>query len=165
MDDLGVELHSVEAVRLVRYERVGGILGRSDSLEALGEPLYFVAVRIPDLNGGFDTFQKLSAAVERERAEAVFPLPAGYDFAAEHFSHELQSIAYSEHGNAELENFRVGARGALRKDARGAARENDAADAAFFEVGRLGVERHYFGIYAALADAAGDDLRVLRAEV
>ena len=77
----------------------------------------------------------------------------------------MHTVTDAEHGDAEIENFFVRQRCVLRIHAGRSAGEDDAAG---FQRGDLGGGRVVVqdgGIDVALADAARDDLRVLRAEV
>ena len=96
---------------------------------------------------------------------AVLALVGRAHFAAERVRHELQSVADAEHGQAELEARERRRAERLFVDGRRAARENDAGRPVapdFIERGGAGQDD---GKYFLFADAARDELRVLRAEV
>lgn len=77
----------------------------------------------------------------------------------------MDAVADAEDGDAEVKDGFVGQGGVLGKDGVGAAGEDDANDAVFFQgLGGRGVVVD-FGVNLALADAAGDDLRVLGTEI
>ena len=96
---------------------------------------------------------------------AVLAFVGSAHFAAERVHHQLQAIANAEHGQAQAEHARVGERGVAVVDGAGAPGENDsdrrkAAD--FVESG--GAWEHYRE-NILFADAARNELRILRSEV
>src|ERR1700719_3363191 len=96
---------------------------------------------------------------------AVLALSGGANFAAERVDHELQSVADTEHGDAEIEDALIRERRVFVVHRRRATRENDSywrVAANFFQAG---IEGKYDREDFLFADAAGDELRILRAEV
>jgi len=85
--------------------------------------------------------------------------------AAEGLADELHSVADAEHGNAEIEDGGVALRGAVGVNARGAAGEDDALGCQFADACGRDVVPHDLAVDVLLADAAGDELGVLGAEV
>ena len=96
---------------------------------------------------------------------AVFAMGAAGNVAAEHLAHELDAVADTEHGQAQLEHAWMWVRRTLRLHAVRTAGEDNAHDA----VGAKGLGRDAEGIDArvdvTLADAARDDLGQLRTEI
>ena len=62
MDDFRMELHAIEAPAFVFNECVCRIFCSADSLKALRELFNPIAVGVPDLNGGRNAVEELSAA-------------------------------------------------------------------------------------------------------
>ncbi len=87
------------------------------------------------------------------------------DLAAERLGHRLHAVTDAEHGHAEREDRGIERRGTGLVDRRGAAGEDDAERVATAELVDRRVVREDLGEDAQLADPAGDQLRVLRAEV
>src|SRR5712671_6783164 len=95
----------------------------------------------------------------------VLALVRRANLAAERVHHELQSIADTENGHAQLEDARVRGRGIFVVDRPRRSREHDthwgvALD--FIEGSRA---RQHDGENVLFADAACDELRILRAKV
>ena len=109
--------------------------------------------------------QGAEAVFDAERAFAVFALLARLDLAAEVLGQELDAVADAQHRDAELEKGAVGQRRVLRIHARRAAGQDDALglERGDFRGGRVVAQDHRIDV--ALADAARDDLRVLRTEI
>ncbi len=85
--------------------------------------------------------------------------------AAELHAHRHLAVADAEHRHARGEHIIRGARRAFVKHAGRAAGQDDALGAEGRDPRRIGVEGQDFAIDAALADAAGDQLRNLAAEI
>ena len=123
---------------------------------------------------GIPDLQRLRQVGE-QRTEAVFdPQGAlcrysrfvpGLDFAAEIMREQLQAVTDAQHGNAELENVRVRQRRVFGIHTGRAAGQDHAfgRERGDFRGGRVVAQDH--GVDVALADAARDDLRVLRPEI
>jgi hypothetical protein len=77
----------------------------------------------------------------------------------------MQAIADAEYGHAGLEERGVGDRSVVVVDARGAAGEHDADGFQSQNFGDGGGAGKYDGEDVELADAAGDELGVLRPEI
>ena len=163
--DLGVELHGPDAAcRRWRCRR--GRWRSGGEVEAGGEGFGLVAVAHPDVEGAGQ------AAEERRFGDrtvdfgvAVLARGGGFDVAAEVVDDELQAVADAEDGDAEGEERGVGGGGVGVVDGAGAAGEDDAAgrERADLVEGRGAGKDD--GEDVELADAAGDELGVLRAEV
>ena len=84
---------------------------------------------------------------------------------AQSVNHELSTIAYSEDGNAKLQNFPVHSGGVVKINAVRAACEYNALwihRLDFFDGGLVGF---YLAVNVVFADAARDKLIVLTAEI
>ena len=79
-------------------------------VEAGGQFYRFVAVRHPDGKSGGKAFEEARTVLDLHVRVAVLAFVRGAHFAAEGVHHELQSVADTEHGQAQLEHARVGGR-------------------------------------------------------
>ena len=96
---------------------------------------------------------------------AVLAFVGRADFAAQLVHHELQAVADAEHRQAEMQHAVVGGRRVGVVDRGRAAGQDDARGRVALDfVQRSGAGKHD-GEDVLFADAAGDELRVLRAEV
>jgi len=125
-----------------------------------------VAMRHPNREFAGQSLKKFRVGVLNfNLSVAVLALSGGANFAAERVDHELQSVADTEHGDAEIEDALIRERSVFVVHRRRAARENDSywrVAANFFQAG---IEGKYDREDFLFADAAGDELRILRAEV
>ena len=96
---------------------------------------------------------------------SVFALRGWMNFASESVDNELQAIADAEDGNAEVEDFLVGMRRAIVVDGGWSARQNNADGRVTANFIELDVEGKDYREDLIFADAARDELRILRAEV
>ena len=96
---------------------------------------------------------------------AVFAAPSRSDFAAEAMGNVLQAVADSEDGGAEREHAGVGGRRVGVIDGAGAAGEDDSEGMVCLDFGEGHSARQDHAEDLGLADAAGDELGVLRSEV
>ena len=162
--DLGVVLHAGE---LLVHALEGGHRcargGRGDgkALRRLGDG---VAVRHPHrvLVRGVGVEH---AAVDKHIGAAVLPGPGLGDLAAERLGHDLEAVADAKDGQVQLEDLRVQLRGTLGVHRRRAAGEHQRGRVFLAHLSGGDGGRDDLGVNASLAHAAGDELRVLGAEV
>ncbi len=109
--------------------------------------------------------EQRAAVGDVHRRRAVLPLAGLGDLAAELLRDHLEAVADAEHRHPELEDGRVEAGRARLVDAGRAAAEHDADRVLRGDLGRRHGVRHDLAVHVRLADPAGDQLRVLRAEV
>jgi hypothetical protein len=165
VDDLGVELHRVEPALAVLEggDRRRG-RGRRHA-RAVGRRRHRVAVAHPrDLVGGQAREEPallLHPHVGAAELGAVRPL----DAPAELLGHELHAVADAQDRHAQVVEGRVHVRRALRVDRGGPAREHERERPARGHLLGRGAVVHDLRVDPALADPAGDELRVLSAEV
>ncbi len=161
----GMELHGVPLLRRVldgshRIRRFG------DQLEAGGELQSFIAVRHPNRYRTFQALEELRVAAQQLHLRmAVLALVGRPHFAAQLVDHELQAVTDAKHGQPQVQHLLVGGRGVGIIDGRRPPRQNDARGTIaldFFELGGAGKDD---GEDVLFADAAGNELRILRAEV
>ena len=166
--DLGVELHAIEAPGFVGDggEGRGGASG--DRREAGRQGRHLVAVAHPDRHLLADPERPVEErrfVQELDRGPAELAGRAGQDLAAELRAHRLLAVADAEDRHAELEDG-SGRPGAGRLVGRGRSAGQDDGrrlePADMLVVERAGMD---LAIDPELAQAAGDQLRILRAEV
>jgi hypothetical protein len=95
---------------------------------------------------------------------AELALVGGLGGAAQLHGHGLHAVADAQHRQAAVEH-RCGARGAPARGRFRAAGQDDALGAEGRDLGRVVVPGPDFAVHADLADAAGDQLGVLGAEI
>ncbi len=165
---LGMELKRVEATLLVGDCREGCASRSADHLEALGYGRHLVAVAHPDLMARAlrpNPFEKRVLLPDLEERAAEFAMMSSFHLAAELGAHGLLAVADAKHGNARLED-RIGRAWAADIDSRVGAAGKDHGfrlDAPKAFLG--GLERDNLGKHAGFADAAGNQLRDLAAEI
>ena len=115
-------------------------------------------------SAGVPASRRPGSAHRQLRAAELADLGA-LDAAAEREHERLHAVADAEHRDAELEQLRVEPRGAGRVDRGRAAGEDQALRRAAADLVDADVVRQQLGEDAALAHAAGDQLRVLAAVV
>ncbi len=168
VDHLRVEHHRIEAAALIRRDREGRVLRDGEHAETLGKAGDPVAVAHPD---GIAATLVPNAGEERRLFQDLHIGPAelrrvtALHQAAELGRQGLLAVADSQHRDAGLEDGLGCARGILGRHAGRAARQDDGLRLEPRE-GRVGaLEGVNFAINADLADAAGDELRDLAAEI
>jgi len=170
---LGVELHRVEAARLVRHGRDRARVGGSHELEAWRELGDFVAMAHPHLQqavafggaGVLDAVQQPGVAAGAHFGRAEFAHLAGLYAAAQLLRHGLHAVADTQDRHAELER-RLGRLARFLVVSRQvAAGEDDAlrAEAAYESVAY--VVRMDLAVDLRFAHPPGDQLRVLGPEI
>ena len=162
--DFGVELDGPNIPR-----RVGdagyGVGGFGGEMEARRESLGAVAVGHPGGHGGGEFGEKGIGFEQIYFGVAIFAFIGGADSSAEVMDDVLESIADAEDGEAESEDGGIGRWGVGVVDRAGASGENDSDGMVrldFVDGGGAGKDD---GEDVLFADAAGDELGVLRAEV
>ncbi len=163
----GVELHAVEPARGVFHRGAGTACGLCDDGEARRDRAHIVRVAHPADALRRNVAQEWAVRGFFQRDLAVFAdAPGGADLPARHPRHQLVAVADAEHRHAEVQNGGVEMGRGLVINAVGPAGEDDAGVA----LGANGIQRDL--VVAAdlredvlLADAAGDELVILPAEV
>jgi hypothetical protein len=166
VDDLRVELNSVEPA-IVALEGGDRRLGaRGERVEARRWLEDGVAMAHPALLLGRSPLQQLAAVVTK--GELAAPELAGrclLHSPAELVDHELHPVTDAQDRDPEVEQLLAERRGAIRVDRGGAAGEHQSLRPALLDPLERRVVREQLAEDAALADAAGDQLGVLTAEV
>src|SRR5690606_40152494 len=167
----GMELHAVDVARLVghRHDRhAAGARGDAETRRNLTDA---VAVAHPDIEPRWRTGVILEAIQQRAGGNhlgfgmAELALKIRFGATTQLRCQRLHAVADAENRYAEVEGFlwgfrRIGCRRRLRT-----ARENDALWRVSRDFRGIVIPGPYLAIDADLADAPGDQLRVLRAEV
>ena len=164
---LGVELDGVEPLLRVGHGAAGGVVAAADDAKPARRLRHLVAVAHPHVE-----VLALSHLAERpdglqhfEARVAVLAVRGAIDGAAEELGHELQAVADAKDRNAEVEHGAVDERRAGLLDAEGASGKYDPArleGADLLHGHRAGMD---LAVDVQLANAAGDELRVLRTEI
>src|SRR5439155_21944705 len=100
-----------------------------------------------------------------QHSRAVLAPSGEDDLAPEMMRHLHQSITNSEHRNAYRKDFRINLGRAFVVNAGRATGKNDSIWIKIFDLSGGKIERNYFGIDLKLANAARNDLGVLRSEI
>ena len=125
-----------------------------------------VAMRHPDREPLGQSVKKLRGAfLDLDFSVAVLALSRGTHLPAERIHHELQTVADTEHRNAEIEDTLVGQWSILVVHRRRPARQNNPHRRVAANFFQAGVERQHDRENFLFADAARNQLRILRPEV
>jgi hypothetical protein len=166
-----MELHAVPAARFVGHRGDGDAIGARGDDEVRRRGGDVVAVAHPHVQARRRARMVLQAFEQRivrddfHRRVAELALVRRFGGAAELRGHRLHAVADAEQRQAAVPDFlrcawRAGQRGRFR-----AAGEDDALRAELRDLRRVVVPRPDFAVHAEFADAARDELRVLRTEV
>lgn len=163
---LRVVLHTGEpALPVLERGDRRALTGRGDG-EALGRLRDGVAVAHPHrVARGEFLVQRAALGGHAQVRAAVLAGARLFNRAAKCARHGLEAVADAEDRDAGLEQLRVDLRGVLRVDARRATGQNDGQRVLVEDLAHGRGVRDDLGVDLGLADAAGDQLRVLGAEV
>jgi hypothetical protein len=164
--DLGVELDPVQApLRVLEPGHRGGV-GAGHDPGARWRGGDRVAVAHPDdLLAGQVAEQHAALGLGPQGGAAVLPDPGRLDPAAQDPGHGLLAVAEPEDRDAQLQQARVEGGGARLVHRLGAAGQDQGLGAVGADRLRVDVAGDDLGEDVAFADAAGDELGVLGAEV
>ena len=127
--------------------------------------LNVVVVAHPADGGGLNIREHLAGIVHEDLRFAVFTLRCTADMTAQQVHHQLAAVADAQDGHTPVEDLRVDRRGILQIDAVGAASEDDALRVLGLDQCQIRLVGIDFTVDIVLADAAGDQLVVLAAEI
>src|SRR2546425_1011671 len=169
----GVELHRIEAPRLIGHAGDRAGVGRSHELEARGQRDDLVAVAHPDFQHAvpfrraeiLDAVEQLGVAARADFCITEFAHFSCLDPAPELLRHGLHAVADAEHRDAELEHRLWGPRGRLLVRGHVTAGEDHAARAELAHESVADIAGVDLAVHACFAHAAGDELGVLGAEI
>ena len=165
MHDFRVELDAVQPAFDVAHRRVGRVGGRRQRGETLRRLLDAVAVRHPDVEQVGQVVQQRIGGGGADLRRAVLARLGRRDLAAERVGQRLHAVADAEHRLAHRQNVGRQLRRVRLVDAVRPAGQHVALRLVPVDVVDSGVEWEDLGVHPLLADAPGDELRVLRAEV
>ena len=165
---LGMELHAVEAARLIRDGHVGTALGMRGQLEAVGHLFHVIAVAHPAYAACGQTLKQFAFGIVEGFGTAVFArrgVAGRHYLAAQMVRYQLTAVAYSQYRYAHPEQLRIDVRRVGRIYAARAAGKYYAYWGHlpyFVKRRRAGL---YLAIHIAFAHAPGYELIVLTAKV
>ena len=169
---LGVELHGVEMPRRIGSDGEGRTGRGAEDFEARGQFGHVVAMAHPDLLAARPVEEPAVEDVEAPiggldpGATELGRALARDDAAAKLLHHHLLAVADAEDRHAVVEDFLRGARGAIARDAVGAAGKHDGLRRHLaHRVHGHGLVGPDFAIDVQLAQPARDQLRHLGAEI
>jgi hypothetical protein len=173
MRDLGVELHRVVAARLVGHAGDRATGGGGHQLEARRQAGNLVAVAHPDLEHAMafrraeilDVLEQVGVAMGAHLGVAEFAVIAPLDLAAQLHGHSLHAVADAQHRHAQVPHGLRRAQLVVFIGTGVAAGQDDGLGGELADEVVGDVVRVDLAIDVRLADAAGDQLRDLRAEI
>ena len=124
-----------------------------------------IAVAVPHPHGRRQSGQQFAAGIEFELRKPVFAARGGLHLAPQLVGQQLQPVADAERGNIQLEDAIIAGRRGRIVDRRRPARENQGLRAHPHEILEGNRARHDHRVHLHLADAPGDELRVLGPEI
>ena len=164
--DLGMKLQAEKFLGAVLNRRIFRVFRDRHGLESVGELGQLVSVGVPDLERLRQLVEQSAAGVlDRERALAVFALEPFLHPAAEKLREQLHAKTDAQHRHAQVEDVLIRQRRILGVHAGRAAGQDDALGLEPGDLRGGRVEAQDLGIDVALADAAGNHLGVLGAEI
>ena len=165
VQDLGVELHSIQATGLILRSGHRAVGGMGNNLKAGGCLLDIIVMAHPAYILGGQRIKQRAGSIQIDQRFAVLTLGGLADLAAQHMHHQLAAVADAEDGHTPSKDFGVD-RGRIRQiGAVGAAGEDDALRVFGLDLGKVGTVRIDLAIYVAFADTARDQLIILAAEI
>ena len=163
----GVELNRVDASRIVGERGHGAIRRLSDVGKAFRQRLDVITVGHPHIERFtfFDAGKQRRVAHRGDDRAAVFALGRRANIAAEQLGGQLRAVANAEHRNTEFVDFWRNRRRAFVVDRRWTTREHHADGRQRAQFFHADVERVDLAVHLLLANAAGDELGVLRSKI
>ena len=166
VDDLGMELHAVDAPGVVLehgHRRVGGRRGGDEA--GGGSVMASKWLIHTSWTSGASSGNSSDGPVRVQLGPAVLAAQAAPDRAAELLGDQLGAVADAEDRHAELVDRRVERRRAVDVDALRAAGQDQRRRPPRGDLGGRDAVGHDLGVHVQLADPPGDQLGVLGAEV
>ena len=161
-----MELHAVDTAAVVAHSCNGALVGARDDRKAVGSLADIVVMTHPAHAAPGDTLkERMIPDIQLDLAVLAAVVGARYD-AARHMRDKLAAVADTEQRDARVEDSRIVVRREGVEDAVGASCEDDAPVPLGYDLidGDL-VIRLYLGVDALLANASGDELIILAAEI
>ena len=164
-----VELHGVDVARLIGDGGEGRAVGFSNDLEPVGDRIHAIAMAHPHLMARAwrpHPFKQTARLDYIDHGAAEFAMVRAFNVAAELGADRLFAVTDAEDRRAVVKDRLVGAGAGLDFNARRPAGEDDRPRGEFLEEGLVDpVEGMDFAINPVLAEAAGDKLGHLAAEI
>ena len=160
-----MELDRVQAFFGILRRCHRAVDGVRRDLEAGSRLLDIVVVAHPADGGGLNIREHLAGIVYEHFRLAVLTLRRAADVAAQQMHHQLAAVADAQHRNAPVEDLGVDRGRVLQIDAVRSTGEDDALRIFGFDDRQIRLIGIDFTVDIVLADAAGDQLVVLAAEV
>ncbi len=160
----GMELHRVDPpCRVLRGGKSAG--ARAGDLEAGRQRAHVIAMAHPDLQPPRQSHEKRRAIAQIDLRAAVLAPFRALHFAAQHVRDPLQAVADSQNRHAQRQHAGIANRRRRIVDRTGTAGKNDAGRFVGADVRQVCGAGQNRRKHLLLADAPGNELRVLPAEV
>ena len=163
--DLRVVLHAGHPTNGILEGRYRGTGRGSRDGKAVGRNRDAVTMRHPDVLRCRKAGEQCAGRRDRQLGASELAQARLGHCAAESIGHRLESIADAEHRDSEIEYRRIKSGGAIFVHAGRPTREHDGCRLLLQDLGGSDGVRNDLGVDASLADAAGDQLGVLRAKI
>ncbi len=160
-----MELKAVERTTAVADGGDGAGVGFGQGNEIAAHRGHLIAVAHPDDGFRRHVSEQAVALANAAGGPAEFTARRRFDLAAEEMASELHSVTDAEYGDAEIKQFGIAQGRAGSVDAGRAAGKDEAARIQFGDACGGQVVAHNLAKDVLFADAAGDELAVLRAEI
>ena len=161
----GMELDAVQVALGCGQARVRRRVGLGGRAEAVRQPGDRITVAHPDRLLALETDEQPVLRGDRDVGRAVLAMVGGHDVAAQLAGHQLRAVADAQDGDPPGPDGRVGPRRIGVVDRVPAAGQDDRPGAASLDLLVRRVVRQELRVDVELADAAGDQLGELAAEV
>src|SRR4029077_9595942 len=158
-----MELHGPYTAGFVLHCCQGGAASGHDA-EAAGQFKRLVAMRHPYVQGRGQVFEQPRLPADRDLRMSILAPGTGTDLAAELVCDEVQSIADAEHRKTQGKNAVVGGWSVVIVDGGRPSAQNDAGGSVARDFVERGAARQDDGENFQFADAARNELGILRAE-
>ena len=160
-----MELHAVQASLMVGHGGLRRVVRMGQTHEAGRQCRHGIAVAHPHRRAVIDVGEQIDRIVDKQRRLAVLGPTGGHDRTAQLLHHQLHAVTNPQHRDAQLPDRRIAERRALLVDRIGTTAEEDAARSQGAELLSGGGVAHHQREDLGLAHTAGNQLRVLRAEI
>ena len=164
VNDLGMK-GDAKPPGLVRHRRDRRVLRFRQTAKPRGRFQDGVAVTHPDRQLRGQIVEEPGPLLDPDTGRSVFAFTGRGDLAAELVGEQLHAIADAQHRDAGIERRRVAARGGLLVDAGRSSREDERLGRPVADRRPRRGPRDQFAVDAGLANAARDQLAVLRSEI
>ncbi len=161
--DLRMKLQGKDRTLRVPQRRVGSRMRLSEALKLRRQDGHAVLMAHPDLTGRRDTVPERALLQEVKLGLAKLSMPRVLDLPPEFPGNQLVSIAQPQDRHVQRQQLPIECRGVFCKDRGRTSGEHEPSHLP--EILQRGVGREDLGIRSLVADALGDQVSVLAAEV